>query len=317
MSKKGFLFTAFAVLFVLVITTIASTEVRLYPRAHSEGERIQLMDQYLTNLEKDLPRVAYIAGFRGFIGLEEHISTNGVYFANFNDAFTSIVTNGTVNGTYYSIMDDSTVDDFKARFESLSVKQGIIANLSLLSVTAYQNDPWTILLNTTFAVHLEDVTRSAQFNQNISFIARVPIEGIKDPVYSIGTQGKTPHTFKQVNLTRPYISATNDTTKLQTIVNQTLYVESTQAPDVLQRFQGNFTPSANGIFSIVNVKELQAQSIIVNTCKSLADYMYFDTSNTPTNYVIVNMDSNFFWINQTNFDDLDANGKDVGTKLCT
>jgi len=316
MNKKGFLFTALAVIFVLVIITIASTQDLQYPRAVSEAQRIQSMEHYLVNLEGDLPRAAYIAGFRSLIATEEHVSTTGVYLTSFDDTFKEVFENGTINGTPYGIMNQSTFSDFTARFISLASQQGMVANLSLVSVTAYQTDPWDVQLDMVINATLSDTGRTASFSRLLSFRTAVPIEGIKDPVYAVGTQGRAAHTITQSNLTRPYITATNDTTLLQLLVNQTLYVASPRAPDFIDRFMGNFTPSPNGIMSLVNIKELEAQGFSPDHCKSVVDFLYFGNSPTPVNSFIVNMDQITFWLNSTHFPDYDAAGKNVGVRSC-
>jgi hypothetical protein len=316
-NKRGFLFTILAVIFVLVIITVTSSYQRLYPRMHSQTDRVLSMDRYLENLEMDLPRVMYIAGYRGLIGAEEHISATGQYLPDFETAFISVLTNGTINGSYYDIMNDTTFMNFSVKFASLASQQGIIANISVSNVETYQEDPWYVILNISVNVSLTDAARIAGFETIMVVSAAVPIDGIKDPVYSVGTQGRAPHTFSRSNLTRPYITATNDTTNLQLLVNQTLYINSTSAPSFVQRFEGNFSPSPHGVLSLVNIKELEAQGFTTDTCKSVVDFLYFGSQDTQTNYEIVNMDSDTFWLNATHFPDLDATGKDTGVKICT
>jgi hypothetical protein len=317
-GKKGFLFTAAAVLFVLVVVLLFSAQTRLLPRTISQTTNTYMMNEFLLNLEQDLPRVAYIAGFRSFIGIEEHISENGTYLQNFDAAFLSMFNNGTVNGVSYGIMENSTFESFSGRFSNLSRKQGIRSNLTVESVNAYHESPWEVTINFTVRVYLSDMGGYTSFNKTYNVSTRVPITDIKDPLYSVGTQGKAPHTIKINNVTRPFITATNVTLGLQTVVNQSMYTASSDAPSFLQRFTGNMSASPYGIQSLVNINELGVQGLVINECRSVVDYIYFDSTPAPIpNYLIVNMDNNEFWLDSDHLDDFDAVGKTTGTKTCT
>lgn len=301
---------------VLVIIMLASATQSLQPRTRTQTAYAHTIDRYIGTLEADLPRVAYIAGFRSLIGLEEHISATGQYLPDVDAAFEEMFTNGTANGTFFGIMNASTFTNFTSRFMVLAAKQGMRANLTLLSINAYHETPWEVTLNFTVFMRVEDTSGSIAFSRNLTTQAVIPIIDVKDPVYTIGTQGRAPHSIAQSNLSRPLITATNDTSKLQTIVNETLYVESVNAPSFLQRFEGNFSPSPNGIVSLVDIAELRTQGLPVDQCKSVVDFKYFGPVDTDPNHEIVNMDPNDFWLGDGDLADFDAAGKEVGFVSC-
>ena len=312
-GKKGFLFTTLAVLVVLAIVIFSSAQDRLYSRTLAQTGRIHTMDSYLSNLEDDLPRAAYIAAFRSLIGMEEHISTNGTYITDFDAVFTSMFVNGTINGTFYGIMNDSTFTNFSQRFATITSQQGMRATLTVIAVNASQSNPWYIDLRATIRVELQDMAGTASFNNTLAIFTSVPVTDIKDPIYSVGTQGRSPHVIKQSSVSAPYILANNDTSALQVLVNQTFYIESAQAPSFIQRFTGNFSASPYGIQSLVNIEELEAQDIAIDTCKSVVVYLYF-SNTSDTTYSIVNMDPSSFWLDDPHLADYDALGKVVATK---
>lgn len=318
MNKKGFVFTAVAVLIIIALIFLFATHERLLPRTIAQTGRVHLMDSYITNLEKDIPRAAYIAGYRSLIAMEEHISATGEYLPDVDAAFLSAFTNGTVNGTAYGIMDNSTFTNFSTAFGMLAARQGMRSNLTVLAIDAYHESPWTITLNISLTIVLEDTAGTARFNRTSSILAAVPIESIKDPLYSVGTQGRVPQTVIESNVSRPYIiEATNDTTRLQELLNSSMYIDSTDAPSFLQRFAGDLSASPFGIQSLVRTSELDAQGIAINTCKSVVDYLYFGSSPTTPNYRVVNMDATTFWLDTANLAAYDAVGKTVGQKACT
>lgn len=315
-SKRAFLFTTLAVLVVVGIIIYMSAQDRMYPRTLAQMNRVHTMDSYLANLEEDMPRAAYIACFRSLIGLEEYISTTGEYVADFDSAFTGLFTNGTINSSSVGIMNQSSFNDFAQRFQALAIRQGINANLTVLSVDASQSDPWHVTLTAYVQIYLTDRATSVSFNRTVPVVSVVPISDIKDPVHSVGTQGRAPHVVKQANFSAPYIDASNDTTLLQLLVNETYYVASPLAPSFLQRFEGNFTADPNGIVSLVNIQELTAQDFTITQCKSVVDFIYFGAPDSDPNYYVVNMDSTKFWLNDGFLATFSANGKVVGTAPC-
>lgn len=316
-SRSGFVFTTVATLLIGILIIFATSETSTLTRTVTQTARIHTMDSYLDNLEADLPRVAYIAGFRSLIAMEEHVSATGAFLTDVDVAFAEAFTNGTINATPYAILDDSTFSSFAQRFASLAVQQGMDSNLSLNSLHVYHETPDAITLAMNFTLVLADSAGSASFTRPVTIHVTVPVTDIKDPLYSIGTQGRAPHPIRFSNLTRPFITPTNDTTQLQILVNNSLYIEDVNGPSVLMRFTGNYSASPHGIASFVNIREFITQGLAISTCHSVVDYRYFGTANTVPNRLIVNMDSDEFWLADSDLALADATEKTVGVKPCT
>ena len=315
-SRRGFLFTTVAVIFVTAIVIYVSAQERIYPRTLSQTNRVLVMDAYLENLEEDLPRAAYIACFRSLIAMEEYIATTGTFTTDFDGMFTSLFTNGTINGTAYGIMNQSSFVDFTQRFSTIAARQGMSANLTVLAVNASQSDPWFVDLVATVHIQLRDTATSVSWNRTVQITSRVPITDIKDPLYSVGTQGRAPHVVRQGNITPPYVGAGNDTTPLQQILNNSWYIATSVAPSFLQRFSGDLSSDPNGIMSFVDVTELRAQDIIVDSCKSVADYVFFGPANSDPNKYLAGMDPNIFWLDDGTIAAIGAGGAVSGSAPC-
>jgi hypothetical protein len=314
--KKGFLFTAIAIILVAGIVLLAATHDRTYPRTLAQTNQIASMNMYLQSIQRDLPSVVYISSFRGLIGMEEYISGTGEYLPDFDTAFTSIIINGTVNGTYYAIMDDSTFTDFSQRLNGISKEQGLTVNLTALSANATQTSPWLVMVNVTIHIEITNADNTVSFNRTENVSALVPIDGIKDPLYTVSTNGRAPHPVTRSTVSRPYITPSNDTTGLQMLINQTFYIESVTAPSFLQRFKGDLGPSPYGIESLVNIAELRAQELPISTCSSIVDYLYFAGNSTAPNYYIINMDQNNVWLDTAHLAPYDATFHTVGVRPC-
>lgn len=314
-SRRAFVFTVIALVVVAAILILARTAQLQFPQSVSAARRASILDSTVYNLEEDLSRVAYIAGYRSLIGLEEHVVNTGEYLMDFDVAFLEMFVNGSVNGTYYSIMDDSTFTSFASRFTQRAQEQGINSQLTAIGVNARHDTPWSIKLEIIVDMQLSDRSGELAFNRTTNITAVVPITDIKDPLYSIGTLGRAPNTIQVSNISTPYITAANVTTSLQELQNTSAYIVSTDAPSFLQRFTYDLTPSPYGIQSLVPIAELAAQSLAIEQCHSVVDYLYFGNTST-SNYVIVNMDPNGFWLDDGNLARYNASGKTVGAAPC-
>jgi hypothetical protein len=92
-------------------------------------------------------------------------------------------------------------------------------------------------------------------------------------------------------------------------LNNSYYVASTTAPSYLMRFEGDLSNSSLGIESLVNLEELNKQNIpVVN--KTLVDYIYFNSTNNPTEYCNVQNMPDWFRIDQAHASFYDITGLD-------
>ena len=123
-------------------------------------------------------------------------------------------------------------------------------------------------------------------------VSQFTIEELKDPIYTVGTLGRVPSVVFISNVSTPYILPNNDSTALQILWNESMYVPSSNAPSFLMRFAGNFSASPNGIISLVDTKLLDVQDISVKQDHSVVDFIYFNESSPPVT-MIVNMSDEF------------------------
>lgn len=316
-KRKGFVFTTVAAVIVIVLIIFATSETRTLTRTQTQTARAHTMDAYLDNLERDLPRAAYIAGFRTLIAMEEHVSATGEFLLDAETTFLEAFANGTINSTPYGILDDSTFTAFAQRFAQLAERQGMLSNITVLSTTLSQSDPWSLRVTANLSFTVADRVGTASFERRRLIVVDVPIIDIKDPLYSIGTQGRAPHPIRRRNATGPFITPGNDTSALIEFINASEYRASTRAPGIIGRFEGRLDADAFGIESLVDVRELRLQDIPVDTCVSIVDYKYFNGTATTPNRLIVNTDVDDIWLTDDDLPEYDASGKTVGDKPCT
>lgn len=316
LTRKGFVFTVIAMLIVFALLILAWSEHRGTDRARTRADHAFTAHAYLTNLEQDLPRAAYISSFRCFLALEEYVSTTGAYVENIDTTFAECFANGTINGEEGSLMEDSSFSDLLARFTALANMRGMRVNITPISASTQHLEAFAVTTNVELFISVSDAAQSLAIDRTITIQARVPITDIKDPLHSVGTLGRNPRPIRESNITQPYITPSNDTTNFLALINTGSYILNPNAPSFLMRFEGNFSPSEHGIASLVNIQDLAAQDITINTCASIVDYKYFDSAPTTPNRLIVETNPLFVWLADDDLALYDAVDKTVGNKPC-
>lgn len=285
-NKKGFIYLFAAILLVgVVLVIVSSNNLNNDDELQVVHSRINTMNDFLKDLDVDVSRATYISGFRAFIAINEYISETGTYLSDYQSVFQQVFYNGSINGEQYDIMSNSTFELYLEKVRSEASLKGININLSLLNVSLYQRDPWGVYISLNISIFLNDSSKVANWNFTKNYDTRVSLNNIRDPVYSVNTQGrllniisKSPYKYNDF-----VDESTNDTSSLYNHTMNSYYRASTLAPSFIMRLRGNLTASPYGIESFVNLDDLNAQGFIVNNAYSPIDYLYFSNSTT-TNY---------------------------------
>jgi hypothetical protein len=287
-NRKGYVFSLLVIVIIGVL--IASATYREELSQMSDAGQLLGADAYVRQLERDVPRVLFISGYRGLLGLEEHVSTTGEFLTDLPAAFREVVQNGTVEGQPYQVMDEATLEAFQERIAQTALALGLSVRMNLTEVTLEHTGPFTLLVNSTLTINATTLRGDARWDFTSSAESEFSISQLKDPLYAVSTLGRVPAVITPVNQTAPYITSGNDTTALQVIFNKTQYVPDTNGPSLLMRFTGDLGPSPYGIASLLDTKELDVQGIGVDQVASVVDYEYFGPA-PRVGLCIVNMES--------------------------
>ena len=282
-SRRGIVFLITALLLVAVFLTIlySQTQPTEQDRQESIVTRISTMNDFLRDFDSDVSRATYISGYRSFIALEQYTSANGAFLANASPVFIEAFLNGTINGESYDILTNSTFSEYLARVNADAAQEGIILNVTVLNVALNQSTPWSVDVTFDLAVNVTDTRGLASWDYTKPFTTAVSILNLRDPLYSVETNGLLPNTI----IMSPYnnsnfVTGSNNTTNLNNEVEQMYYREDPYAPSYLQRLEGQFNASSKyGIASIVNLDALNAQGLSVYTDRSVIDAYYFSGRN--------------------------------------
>jgi hypothetical protein len=283
-SKKGVFFTFTSLLFLtlLIFSLSIGNNYSMREKIFAIETRIYTMNNFITDIENDVQRAAYIAGIRSLLALENHIFLSGEYLSDLDNDFKKAFINGTINNTNSSLLINNTFSDWIDKIEYEAEKIDIIMNFTINSITLTQKDPWKVTINIDSTIHLKDKKDVSDWNKEKLITTDISIEGLEDPIYLVETNGVIENYIIKSN----YSSFTNgiDITNLLDHTDNGYYVAFDKAPSYLMRLQGNFSDSSAGIESLVDIDNLISNGIITYG-KSIVDYVYFGPNNPDKDHV--------------------------------
>jgi hypothetical protein len=283
LGKKGIFYTLIAVILASII--IASFAFYSTYRTKSKmfvvETRVKTMERFMDDLEKDIERALYIAGFRSILAIEDNIIANGEYVDDAESSLQEIVINGTLSGEQLNLTMNSSLS---AWFESVKMhgrEIGIELDYSIIDFEVFQTNPWNVDFNITVALDISDSNGVASWQINDSASSRVSILGFEDPVYTIGSYGRTTRVINKTSLDVAGID------NLKAFLSEKTYMEYSGAPSFLMRLEGDLSSSAYGIETLVDTNVLSFYELGIYD-RSGVDYIYFGEQDT-TNYNIYNI----------------------------
>ena len=289
-GKSGIFFTLISILLasLLVISLMSYSDYSRTNTARVIETRINTMNSFISNLDKDMRRGVYTSGFRSLLAIVSYSVENGTYINNLSSSFREVFLNGTLNNTEFSLVENSSFGLWMSRMETQARALNIYVNFSVSNVSIMQTNAWHVDVIVNASVFVKDINNLANWSFNENIKEQIPIIGFEDPVYSIETGKKVVNTIERSNLTN-FIGEDNSTGNLSLLVNTSEYTLWTNAPNYLMRIQGNLSASKDntGIESLVNLERLENLGVTVYN-KSVVDYVYFSNLN-PKKHRIKNM----------------------------
>jgi hypothetical protein len=283
-GKKAVFFTLSALLLLSVIFAglYFSMSYRLGEDDSLVSSKTVNMNEFVEGFDQDVDRGIYIAGFRALISSEGYINSNKAFLNDSVAQLREAMMNGTIKGVTAPLMTDSTLTDWLSRVSDAARGIGMIVNISYDNINISQSDPWTVDFFAGMSYNVTDVTGTAAFRRNTGSLVKVSIIGLRDPFYTIFTNGQLIRAINNTPFEGNYATG-SDTSNLIDHVEQHFYANST-GPSFLMRLQGSLGNSTYGIESLVNLPDFQAAGLQVYE-RSSVDYIYFGNA-THTIYKV-------------------------------
>lgn len=279
MDKKALFYTTAAIALTIVIIATYSTfsSYRLNDKMDVIETRIETVNLFIKDVEKDLNKGSYIAGFRSILSFNEFITSNGSFLTNTNERFKEAFLNGTINKKPLSLMKDSTFTDWVNRISAEADKIDIILNFTINGIKLNQSDPWSVDVWINASLNIRDKRDTSSWVRNRYLITKISIIGFEDPLYIVKSQGKVTNPLRKANITNFVVNG--DVTNLILHMNNSYYITHNESPSFLMRLEGNLGNSTYGIESLVNLEKFQQQGITIKD-RSIVDHVYFGTEST-------------------------------------
>ena len=281
MNKKGMYFTLMTIAFLMIFLFVFMIPgyKRFGERMLVTEMRVDSMNDFIKDLERDTERGLYISSYRALLALEEYIIINGAFLNDVKSSFKEALLNGTVAGRNSSLMMDSTLSAWMEKIEAESLKFNIDVNITLNNVSIYQDDPWHVKVSAGMSFSIEDSTGIASWNRQGPTIASISILDFEDPLYIVYSLGRTTNLINSTPFDGNFtykIGAAWNVDNLIAHIDNFYYSANPDAPSFLMRFENDLSSSPNGIESFVNLVKLSEFGLEIDDEASVVDYHYWD-----------------------------------------
>ncbi|MGM5482415.1 MAG: hypothetical protein ACQESF_03040 [Nanobdellota archaeon] len=283
-GKKGAFFTLIALVMasILIMVLHTSNMDDMKDKSFVLENRIKSIDYFISDLERDIKRGMYISTYRGLLGIQQQITSKGKYINNLDKSLENIIINGTYNGSYLSVMNNSELSVWFEKIKKESSSMSINIKYHINNIEVDHITPWKISIKMNTSLNISDKQGLAEWNREKNLVANLSIIDFEDPLYNIKTNGKVVNIIKSVNST-DFVTGSNTTNLLKHIADNK-YIHTNSSPSYLMRLSGNFSASEHGIESLVDLRELEDLGIDTKE-KTCVDYLYF-SEKEPTSWHI-------------------------------
>lgn len=285
-GKKGALFTIIAIVMVslLFVAATSYTSHKMEERSFVVSKRVQTVNYFINDLERDIKRGMYISTYRSLLAMQQHVTSTGEFVPNSDKAFRTLIVNGTYNGSYMSVMNDTELSKWFAKINTEADKISVDVDYEINNVSVYHVTPWKIKIELNVTLNVSDEHGTAHWVRKNPLRTNLSIVSFEDPIYNVETLGKVVNIVQPTNVT-DFVDE-NDTKNLKDHINNRYYVHTNSSPSFLMRFSGDLNASEYGIESIVDLRKLEDVGISLKD-KSCIDYIYFSDDN-PASWKINN-----------------------------
>lgn len=298
LGKKGVFFTFVASIFLslLIFSSLVGNNYDLREHTFVIETRVATTNMFISGVEKDIERAAYIAGFRSLVGLVDNIISTGEYEADVESRFEELFFNGTIDGTESLVMENNTFNHWSSEIQEEAEKINLDSDFEISNFTVLQDDPWNIRIDLDLYMVVKDIQNISSWTRKSNITTYISLEGFEDPSYPLETNGLAENRIRKTNLS--YFVSGTDISNLLNHTYEGYYIEFSGAPSFLNRLKGNFSSSKYGIESLVDIDDLISKGISVDD-KTIVDHIYF-SEDDPTSYHVSGAPSWFKLDNETN-----------------
>src|SRR3989344_909881 len=132
-KKKAMFFTllTIAILAIYIFFFTVHNYGRVSAKTEVTEKRVQGVDNFLSDVKRDLERGLYISGFRSLLAINEYIINKNQFIDDVELRVKEGILNGTINESNSVVLQGSTFSDWMQKMEFQGSKLKITMNITL------------------------------------------------------------------------------------------------------------------------------------------------------------------------------------------
>ncbi len=278
MKRKAFLFTTIAIALSIVIISsyFAYDNYRLKDEIKSTEIRVVTANNFLKDVKDDMDDAIFIVGFRSLLSLEDYMMKYDNFLNNLgtglNAAFSEAFLYGTIKSENMRLMENNTFLNWTEKMKKQANKTNIGLDFTINNVAISQSSPWMVDISVDLKIKANDTKNVSSWEISQVFTRKINITGFVDPLYLVNSDGKANNSIRKTTVS-------SFASQLPTHLLNSYYIEHTDAPSYLMRFENNLGSSANGIESLVNSQK-RIDVGLPALDRSAVDFIYFGAGAT-------------------------------------
>ncbi len=308
---KGMSFTIIAILFfylVLLTFFFQKTSRTFIFEQLATKNKVEAIKDFFDSIIHDSKQALDISAKRAISASISYVITNGIPLSDSKKSLEELMLNGTLNGAQESLMEGSTLNDWKSKIEFVSRENGFFINISINSLEIKPYDSFNLMAILNLTISLTDRQNTALINRNVSVERTINIESFEDPLYPLNTLGRVTSVIQR----SPHLKSHLDLNQLNEDLNNSYYHPSLNGASFLDRLEGKYFVQSKyrdlnnnyiGLESFVDKDKLASAGFTTYAERSNIDYIYFSGTSVTT-YRINGMPNNFRLDNETTIDNL-------------
>jgi hypothetical protein len=196
--RTGQLYSVIAIMIIIPLLTFvlfSLQEYQLSSRQHIESLVADQQMQLYSNLERDFTRAVEIITKRAFLAAMNHVATTGIPLNNATAGIEELIFNGTLEGNVSVIMVGNTLIDWITKLEAIETRFAVSLHPYNLSIHNVDGFMYSAKINVI--VNISDRLNTSFINRDVRKEVSFSVEGLEDPLYTLGTQGLTARNIKR------------------------------------------------------------------------------------------------------------------------
>lgn len=190
--RKGIFYSILTIVILLPLIALSSTyseSLRGYGTDIGSNVRMKSGLYFLNSINDDFDRAVDIIGRRSMTACINKVVIDGEGLESAESSILELFENNSLDGVPSEIV-DYNIYDWMNKSDAIVLKRGFVLEREITSVSVSMEDPWNVMFTLEMSMKLRDKENLFSYEKNETKRIPVSIEGLEDPIYILGTDGK-------------------------------------------------------------------------------------------------------------------------------